>query len=652
MFLAVFIFTILLSHTQDITAPSSVSPTVVSLPIVCEDLTYAQLNQCTKENGCALDEDECVALGEADPPKTAEASSEGKPIKCEDLPLTSCLTQAGCVVDQSEGECADAPEAAAGETAEAGEPVEAGDAAEDAAKAAARAAEAEKERQEEAAEAAEEAAEAAQKNSGTGESGEPAEAGEAPEMGEAPEAGEAGEAASELAGETAETHSEIAENAVEFHSEMAENSAELTEGMVDNQFRFTDNAGGAGVVPVLQKPKQVVVDPEEAMENQMEAQEEQQERAEEAAEFAAENPGVSAGSNSAVPNSEAAEEAAEASQEQAEAASEQAEEAAEAAAESAAAAGSSATVPNSEVAEEAAEASQEQAEIAAEQAEEAAEAAAESGIGGTVVAPATGNTDANTATGADTTASGTADAGSESSSAGTAGSESGSAGTTDSGTADAGSESGSGSDTTAGSTSGANSGLPALPNFLTTPKICQTVTTPEDCVGPSVAPDGEMPEFGEHPEWVCQWNTFTNSCVSMKFRHAMAGTIVAAGGGSANANPATGIIPAMGAAIEAEDYCPSILDPTKCVGMCRWIPYRNQCREIDLARSQMKPEDQSEPAQSFKVTPTQVLIGGLAFLLSVALGACIGIQYKHRSSSQLASVPLNRYVDVDSYNRV
>jgi len=643
MFLALFIFTIFISHSQDTTSPSSVSPIIVSLPIVCEDLTYSQLNQCTRENGCALDEDECVALGEADPPKTPEAGKETKPVKCEDLPLTACLSQAGCVVDQSEGECASAPAAEAGEAAEGGEPVEAGDAAEDAAKAAARAAEAEKERQEEAAEFAGETAE------------------NHAEMAE-----NAVEFHSEMAGETAENHAEMAENAVEFHSEMAENSAELAEGVVENQFQWVpkENTGGAGngVVPVLQKPKQYV-DPEEMMEVHMEAQEEQRERAEEAAEFAAENPGIAGvGSNNQpfvpdvfAPNGEAAEEAAEASQENAEAAAEH-------------------------------------AEAAAEHAEEAAEAAAESGIGGIVVAPGTGNTDTTAAasdssgsdagsdsgTGADTTAAASdssgSDAGSGSESDGVdttaaandssgsnagSGSESDGADTTaaanDSSGSNAGSGSGSdGADTAAAATSsaapGADSGLPGLPNFLKVPKVCATVTTPEQCVGPSVAPDGEMPELGELPEWVCQWNTFTNGCVAMKFRHAMAGSLVANGGGIPNVNPAAaGIIPVM---IEAEDYCPSILDPTKCVGMCRWIPYRNQCREIDLARSQMKPQQQSEPAESFKVTPTQVLICGIAFLLSVALGACIGIKYKHRSSSELASVPLNRYVDVDSYYRV
>jgi len=590
----------------------------VSLPIVCEDLIYSQLNQCTRENGCELDEDECVALGEADPPKTPEAGKETKPVKCKDLPLTACLSQPGCVVDQSEGECANAPEVEAGEAAEGGEPVEAGDAAEDAAKAAARAAEAEKERQEEAAEAAEEAAEAAQKNVGQGEAGEPAES------------GEPGEATSEFAGETAETHAEMAENAVEFHSEMAENSAELAEGVVENQFQWApkENTGGNGngVVPVLQKPKQFV-DPEEMMEGQMEAQEEQRERAEEAAEFAAENPGMAGvGSNNQpyIPDVFA---------------------------------------PNSEAAEEAAEASQENAEAAAEQAEEAAEAAAESGIGGIVNAPGTGNTD-TTAAASDSSGS---DAGSDSGSGAdttAAAAADTTAAASDSSGSNAGSGSGSdGADATAAATSsaapatssaapGVDSGLPGLPNFLKVPKVCATVTTPEQCSGPSVAPDGEMPELGERPEWVCQWNTFTNGCVAMKFRHAMAGSIIANGGGIPNVIPAAGMIPAMGAGIEAEDYCPSILDPTKCVGMCRWIPYRNQCREIDLARSQMKPEQQSEPAESFKVTPTQVLITGIAFLLSVALGACIGIKYKHRSSSELASVPLNRYVDVDSYNRV
>jgi len=170
------------------------------------------------------------------------------------------------------------------------------------------------------------------------------------------------------------------------------------------------------------------------------------------------------------------------------------------------------------------------------------------------------------------------------------------------------------------------------------------------------------PEF----EYMCTWHPYTNTCITAEI-DGRAGllpgvatpvtptTVVNTGGStSSTANTATGgLLPGFGVPafgygeIEAETYCRTITDPQKCTYPCSWM--MAFCMEMDVKPlQQAKPQEQQQ-SESWKPTPGFVLLCGLAFLCSVALGACVGIKVLHRNSSP-ASV---RLVDIDDqYSRV
>jgi len=176
------------------------------------------------------------------------------------------------------------------------------------------------------------------------------------------------------------------------------------------------------------------------------------------------------------------------------------------------------------------------------------------------------------------------------------------------------------------------------------------------------------PEF----EYMCTWHPYTNTCITAEI-DGRAGllpgvatpvtpTTVNTGGSasssaSSSANTAAGGflpgllpggVPAFGfGGIEAEELCMTITDPQKCTYPCTWM--MTFCREIDVKPLQQPKSQEQQQPESWKLTPEFVLLCGLAFLISVALGACVGIKVLHRSSSP-ASV---RLVEIDDqYSRV
>jgi len=194
---------------------------------------------------------------------------------------------------------------------------------------------------------------------------------------------------------------------------------------------------------------------------------------------------------------------------------------------------------------------------------------------------------------------------------------------------------------------------------------CATITSPAECAGLAYPPIGEREmelELEREYEYMCTWHPLTNSCITAEI-DGRAGllpgvptpvtptTVNTGGSASSSAGAATGGllpgVPAFGfGEIEAETYCPTITDPTKCTYPCTWM--MAFCREIDVKPLQ-QPKSQEQQPESWKITPEFVLLCGLAFLASVALGACVGIKVLHRNSSP-ASV---RLVEIDDqYSRV
>jgi len=223
--------------------------------------------------------------------------------------------------------------------------------------------------------------------------------------------------------------------------------------------------------------------------------------------------------------------------------------------------------------------------------------------------------------------------------------------------------------TAASSSSGASSGASTVD--LTTLRNCATITSPAQCAGLAYPPMGERemevemePEF----EYMCTWHPYTNTCITAEI-DGRAGllpgvatpvtptTVNTGGSASSSANTASGGflpgllpggVPAFGfGGIEAEELCMTITDPQKCTYPCTWM--MAFCREIDVKPLQQPKSQEQQQPESWKLTPEFVLLCGLAFLISVALGACVGIKVLHRNSSP-ASV---RLVEIDDqYSRV
>jgi len=223
--------------------------------------------------------------------------------------------------------------------------------------------------------------------------------------------------------------------------------------------------------------------------------------------------------------------------------------------------------------------------------------------------------------------------------------------------------------TGASSSSGASSGASTVD--LTTLRNCATITSPAQCAGLAYAPMGERemevemePEF----EYMCTWHPYTNTCITAEIdgrASLLPGvptpvtptTVNTGGSASSSANTASGGllpggllpgVPAFGfGGLEAEELCMTITDPQKCTYPCTWM--MAFCREIDVKPLQQPKSQEQQQPESWKLTPEFVLLCGLAFLISVALGACVGIKVLHRNSSP-ASV---RLVEIDDqYSRV
>jgi len=221
------------------------------------------------------------------------------------------------------------------------------------------------------------------------------------------------------------------------------------------------------------------------------------------------------------------------------------------------------------------------------------------------------------------------------------------------------------SSSTTTTTTGSSASSGAATVDLTTLRNCATITSPAECAGLAYPPIGEREmevELEREYEYMCTWHPLTNSCITAEI-DGRAGllpgvptpstptTVNTGASASSSVNTAGGLLPAGIPAfgfgeIEAETYCPTITDPTKCSYPCTMM--FGMCREIDVKPLQ-QPKSQEQQPKSFKITPEFVLVCGLAFLFSVALGACVGIKVLHRNSSPASM----RLVEIDDqYSRV